>query len=135
MANTQSAQEAHVAGGLALGFVDLGVTMIENDKLRFEFAFSQAWGRFEYRGRFPRIARETGADPYYQLVDDFASRRRYLPVAAFFRPNYHSAWAVRIRREDDTMREAIEDLESDSGVPWQAWRKLATDFMESYANE
>src|SRR6478672_11232905 len=81
--HSQAAQEAYVTGGLALGLVSLKVASIDRDKVRFDLAFEHAWRRFPSRPRFPRIARSTGPDPYYQVVDDGSSRRRYLPVAVF----------------------------------------------------
>lgn len=122
-----------MTGGLALALIERRVTRIENDKLRFEFAFEHAWRRFERRGDFPRIARETGVDPYYQIVTDASTKIRYLPVAIFTRAG--SGWELSIRRQDDTLAECIEELEEDAGVPWHDWQKFAGDFMDSYSKD
>jgi hypothetical protein len=67
---------------------------------------------------------------YYQVVDDHSRRLQYLPVAAFYDgDNGHS---VAIRRSDDTLAECIEELESESGVPWADWLALADDFLTRY---
>ena len=131
--HTHSAQESYVSGGLALALLEQGVQRIANDKLRFEFAFEHAWSRFGRRGDLPRIARETGADPYYQLVGDTSRKTRYLPVAIFLRNG--NSWELRTRREGDSVQDCIEELEQDSGVSWSLWLKLAQDFMESYRDK
>jgi hypothetical protein len=130
MKHTNPAQESYVTGGLALALIARDVTTIESDKVRFELAFEGAWRNWSYASTFPAIARRTGPDAYYQVVDDHRSRLRYRPVAAFYDgDNGHS---VEIRRDDDRLEDCIEELESDSGVPWAGWLKLADDFMSRY---
>lgn len=130
----QPAQEVAVTGGLVLGLLDLGVKEIDRDKLRFEFAFRHAWRRFPASSTFPRIARETGAAPYFQIVDDGSSRRGHIPVAIFIEGS--QGWTLSVRRPEwFTFEEARDRLEQDSGVPWEQWQQLAKDFAENYFEE
>jgi hypothetical protein len=130
MVHTKPAQESYVTAGLALALIARGVTTIEKDKVRFELACEGAWRHWSHASTFPAIARRTGPDAYYQVVDDHSRRLRYLPVAAFY--DGDNGHRVAIRRSDDTLDDCIEELVSDSGVPWDDWQTLADDFISRY---
>ena len=126
MALSNADQEKYVFQGLALGVLAAGREAIPGAKFEFEMSFEGAWHDWPHRGKFPRIARPTGADPLYQLTHGTENRRGPL-LAAW---DNQGAWIYPYVWQDGwSVEESGEMLAGWSGVPWPAWQELASEFL------
>lgn len=126
---SNAVQESYVAQGLALGVLDADVERLPSGKLEFEFALSHAWRRFAGASVFPRVGHRNAADPYNAVL--LRSQRRRGPLLAGWDTD-GPGLVPFVWNEGWDVEESGEMLADWSGVRWEVWQKLGSDFVEYY---
>jgi hypothetical protein len=135
MSLTDSQQRNGISEGLALGLVMCGVTQLDNDKMRIDFAFEHAWRNWGHTDGFPRIRTDLsgrGPDPIYIATHADAHKRVW--NLYWERDGQSLVIRARERWQDGVVaEEAAESI--DGELPAAAWESFARSFLESYNGE
>lgn len=116
---TKDQQVREVVDGMGLGLVALGVTRVTSSKLPLDFAFIDAWHRWEYAGSYPSIG---GLKPESEFrIGLLKSADRRWPVVRWVQAGKEYQIDIGSR----TVDEAADAL----GRPLDDWISLAEPFI------
>jgi len=136
---TKDFQYKAVSAGIALGLCIVGRHQIPSAKLSLEFAFKDAWQRWEHKDRFPAVGKlfDLGVptvDPYIALTS--ADERVRTPYVPFYWDSEKAGYRIYGRDGSDWDPDRPEDLElvaghlsQDPTIPASAWESLAKDLL------